>query len=187
MKSMKIMIFGYSGSGKSTVAKIISDHMHLPLLTTDKALFNSNWKKKNHEETDRIIQDFMNKNKCWIIEGNATNNLFIERGQAADIIIFMNFSRFVCYKQAKNRAKYFKNKPRDDRPNGCNEKFNLSFQFWILFTSRIGENKRKYKKLIELNKKKIINIKNRKQLDNFLKDFLENNGKDVLINYEREN
>ena len=50
---MKIMIFGYPGSGKSTAAKIIGEKLNYPILNTDKILFNKNWIKKDIKNPER--------------------------------------------------------------------------------------------------------------------------------------
>lgn len=181
------MIFGYPGSGKSTAAKIMGEALNYPVLNTDKILFNKDWIKKDKKETNKLMQDFINLNQSWIIEGNATNNLFEERAQLADIIIFMNLPRLVCYRQAKNRAKYFMDKERLDRPNGCKEKFTLSFKWWILFTSRIGKNRKKYNKILKKYKEKIINIKSRNELDIFLKLIMDNKNLEGIYKYEGKN
>ena len=184
---MKIMIFGYPGSGKSTAAKIIGEKLNYPILNTDKILFNKNWIKKDINETNKLMKDFIDNNESWIIEGNATNNLFEERASLADIIIFTNLPRLVCYRQAKSRAKYFMDKEREDRPKDCKEKFTLSFRWWILFTSRIGKNRKKYNQILKKYKNKVINIKSRSELDIFLKLIIDNNSLEELKNYERKN
>ena len=54
---MKIMIYGYSGSGKSTIAKIISEEYSLPILYVDKILYNENWVRKDKEESKKLSEE----------------------------------------------------------------------------------------------------------------------------------
>ena len=75
---MKIMIYGYSGSGKSTIAKIISEEYSLPILYVDKILYNANWVRKEKEESKNLMAAFLKQNKNWVIDGNAVSFLFEE-------------------------------------------------------------------------------------------------------------
>lgn len=177
------MIFGYSGAGKSTFAKLIQKKYKLPILNIDNILFTDNWKKRKSTEINNDLNIFL-QNDSWIIEGNGTNNLFYERALKADLIIFMNLSRFICYKQAKKRYKEYKNKEREDRPKNCNENFNLSFRLWILFTSRFYKNKSKYKKIIKDFKTKTINIKTIKEVNNLI-NFINNKNLEEFINHDK--
>lgn len=99
---MKIAIIGYSGSGKSTFAKKISEKYNYPLLYLDTVNFEANWKERNKEEARRIVEEFM-KNDSWIIDGNYFDFYQDRRMKEADKIIFMNFPRHVCFKQAYKR------------------------------------------------------------------------------------
>ena len=167
---MKIMVFGFSGSGKSTISKRISEEYSLPILYIDQTLYYENWVKKSKETTYKEIKEFIEKEQNWIIDGNATNNLFEQRAALADKIIFMNFSRFQCYKNALNRYKSHKEKDRESRPLGCKEKFDLSFQFWILFKGRIGKRIKKFKNITQKYQQKCIILKNKKDVEFFYKN-----------------
>ena len=164
------MVFGFSGSGKSTISKRISEEYSLPILYIDQTLYYENWVKKSKETTYKEIKEFIEKEQNWIIDGNATNNLFEQRAALADKIIFMNFSRFQCYKNALNRYNSHKEKDRESRPFGCKEKFDLSFQFWILFKGRIGKRIKKFKNITQKYQQKCIILKNKKDVEFFYKN-----------------
>lgn len=172
---MKIMIYGYSGSGKSTIAKIISEEYSLPILYVDKILHNENWVRKDKEESKNLIASFLKQNKNWVIDGNAVSFLFEERAQMADKVIFMNFSRWVCYKQAKERYKKYKNTIRESAPDGCSEKFDFSFKWWVLFEGRKAKRKAKFENLVKSHPGKIIVLKNKKDVQYFL------NNMDIIL------
>lgn len=165
---MKIMIYGYSGSGKSTISKIIGKEYSLPILYVDHTLYKENWEKKTSEETLLEMQSFLKKNNNWIIDGNAARVLFKERAKLADKIIFMNFSRWECYKNAKKRFKEYKNKPRESRPEGCNEKFDFSFKHWILFKGRNRKRTALLESILDEFREKCIVLTNKKEVENFL-------------------
>ena len=129
---MRILIIGYSGSGKSTLAKKLGEIYNINVLHLDNAAFNEDFTQRNDEEMTHIVQEFLDYNDSWVIDGNYTR-ICKERFEIADKIIYLNFNRFFCYFSALNR--YIKNrgKIRDSFP--CKERFGLEFQWWILYSS----------------------------------------------------
>ena len=59
---MKYLVMGHSGSGKSSLAKLISETKNIPLLYLDCVHFLSDWKARSDDEAREIIKDFVNKN-----------------------------------------------------------------------------------------------------------------------------
>lgn len=165
---MKIMIFGYSGSGKSTLAQTINKEYSIKILYIDKILYEDNWKRKDKALVRKELNDFLVSNNNWIIDGNAVNILFDERAMLADKIIFMDFSRWYCYKMAKKRYKEYKNKERESRANNSDEKFNLSYKMWLLFGGRKSSRKLLFNKIINEYREKAIVIKNNEELQTFI-------------------
>lgn len=167
-KCMKIMIVGFSGSGKSTLAKKLADIYNVPILYLDTVQFLEGWKDRDNDEALEIIKNFLDTNDNWIIDGNYFKRWATRRANEADKIIFMNFGRLVCLRQAFKRAKEYKNKTRESMTIGCNERMNLSFIHWILFGGRTRYRLNKYKNLKETYPNKFIEIKNHKELEEFL-------------------
>lgn len=165
---MKIVIYGYSGSGKSTLANIISKEYELPVLHVDKILYNENWERKSKEESKELMASFLKLNNNRIIDGNGVSMLFEERMKMADKIIFMNFSPWTCYKQAKKRYKEYKDKDRSSRPEGCKEKFDFSFKWWVLFEGRKKSRALKLNEPLKLYPEKSIVLTNEKEVTAFL-------------------
>ena len=52
---------------------------------------------------------------------------------------------------------------------GCNEKFDYEFIKWILFDGRTKLAKNRYEKVISQYGEKVVVIKNKKQLDKYVK------------------
>ncbi|MBR4124420.1 MAG: hypothetical protein IKR12_02495, partial [Clostridia bacterium] len=52
----------------------------------------------------------------------------------------------------------------------CNDKFDFSFQKWILFDSRIKERRKKHMDNLNRTKGRKVILKNRKQVNKFLKE-----------------
>jgi len=162
---MKIQIIGYSGSGKSTLAKQLAEHYNLPLLHLDNTKFYGNWVKRTDEEQIKIVDEFLNNNDSWVIDGNYRRICF-RRFEECDLLIFLDFNRFFCYKEAWKR--YRKNKGTCRDSCNCPEKFDIGFQHWILFESHTRKRKKQLKALIDKAKKEKLVFKNRKQLTKYL-------------------
>ena len=162
---MKIAIIGYSGSGKSTFAKKISEKYNYPLLYLDTVNFEANWKERNKEEAKRIVEEFM-KNDSWIIDVNYFDFYQDRSMKEADKIIFMNFPRHVCFKQAYKRYLNSKKKVRESMSEGCEEKFDFEFAKWILIDGRSKKYKERYENICNKYKDKVIVCRNRDDVRN---------------------
>lgn len=162
---MKIAIIGYSGSGKSTLAKKLSKKYNCPLLYLDTINFESGWKERNKEEAKKLVEEFM-KNDSWVIDGNYYELYQERRLEEADKIIFMNFPRYVCFKQAFKRYLDSKNNVRESMAEGCEEKFDFEFVKWILIDGRSKKYKERYKNICSKYKDKVIICRNRNDVRN---------------------
>ncbi|MEG1441808.1 MAG: DNA topology modulation protein [Oscillospiraceae bacterium] len=167
---MKIAIIGYSGSGKSTMAKTLSEYYSCPLLYLDTIQFKENWKERDKDEAKAMVRDFM-KNDSWVIDGNYTDFYQKERLLEANQIIFLNFPTILCLYQALKRYKKYKNQTRESAAQGCFEKMDFEFIWWILFGGRKKKHKENYKNIVKTYKAKTVVLKNRKQANDFLMSY----------------
>ena len=167
---MKIAIIGYSGSGKSTLASLFSKKYGLPLLYLDTTHFLPNWVIRPAEERARIVEDFLDANDAWVIDGTYTKVFFERRMDEADEIIFMNFNRITCLFRAWKRHRTYRGKTRESITEGCDEKFDREFMMWILRGSRTEKHKAKYRGVMEQYAGKVTVIKNQRELSAFIKE-----------------
>ena len=163
---MKIQIMGYSGSGKSTLGKKLSEHYKIPVLHLDNTHFYGDWQERSDEEQEAIITKFIDENESWIVDGNY-RRVCKRRFQECDLLIFLNYNRFYCYRKARQRYKEWKGRIRYSCP--CEEKFDLDFQKWILWGARSRKRKRQIRDLIDSANCTKLEFKNRKQLEKYLK------------------
>lgn len=166
---MKIQIIGYAGSGKSTLAKLLAYYYKINYIHLDNTQYYGNWQRRDKEEQNKIVEEFLLNNESWVIDGNYSK-VTPRRFEESDITIFLNYNRFYCYKMCKKRYHEYKNKIRESCP--CPEKFDLEFKLWILFNGRTKERRQQH--LINLNKtkgQKLI-FNNRFELNKWL---IENN------------
>ena len=165
---MRISIIGYSSSGKSTLAQNLGNILNIPVLHLDKVNFLPEWKERNKEESKKIVEDFIKNNDKFIIDGNYIKFVYDLRMKLSDKIIFLDFDRITCLFQAFQRYNKYKGKVRDSMTEGCYEKLDWDFIKWILFDGRNEERINRYNKIIEEYKDKIIILKNRKEVDDFV-------------------
>lgn len=122
---MKIAVIGYSGAGKSTLAKKLGKLFRCPVLHLDRIQFEPGWKERDRETAKRMAEDFLdeNENRGWIIDGNYTGFSQERRLREADLIIFMNYPRWICLWQALVRSRIYRGRTREDMGDGCIEKW----------------------------------------------------------------
>lgn len=177
---MKIAILGYSGAGKSTLAQKLGKLYHLPVLHLDCVEFEAGWVVRELESAKSMVADFM-KNEHWVIDGNYKRYYQKQRLDDADVIIYLNFSRFTCFIQAYKRYKQYKGKTRESIAVGCSEKFDTTFMKWILLDGRNKRRKEHYKRVQCEYSSKIKVFRNRKQVEMYLKNLgSENRGKSTI-------
>jgi adenylate kinase family enzyme len=67
----RILIFGNSGSGKSTLAKRLGKDFNVPILDLDTIVWEPNKIaiRRPQKDSEKDLQDFIDNNISWIIEG----------------------------------------------------------------------------------------------------------------------
>lgn len=164
---MKILVIGYSSSGKSTFTKRLGQVYNLPVLHIDKIFFAPNWVERDKTQVEKEIRIFM-KNDSWIIDGLYRNQAK-ERFELSDQIFIFDFNRFKCLYGAIVRRVKFHNQIRDSIADGCKERLNFSFVWWILFGGRKKKSKELLKNIRMTYKNKVTVFKTRKQVSHYLK------------------
>ncbi|MCX7352934.1 MAG: 50S ribosome-binding GTPase [Proteobacteria bacterium] len=113
------MIFGRPGSGKSTFTNALHKTTGLPLHHLDKHFFTKNWIERDTQEFLKIQQSIVDTNS-WIIDGNSIKSLEM-RYRRADLVLYLNFPRWLCYIRVFKRI-FDKSIEIDDRAEDCPEK-----------------------------------------------------------------
>lgn len=164
---MKIAIIGYSGSGKSTLAKHLAQEHGIEPLYLDRVHFLPGWAERDPESAREIVWAEMQK-PDWVIDGNYTHMHREERLREADEIIFLNYPRVTCLLRALKRHRDFRGKARDSVSDGCIERMNLEFAWWILYKGRTSARKRAYRDIVRTYPQKTAVIKNDHELERYL-------------------
>lgn len=165
----RIMIFGFSGGGKSTLARKMGEILDIEPTHFDAIHWLPGWVESTREYKKEMIKPVLERER-WIIEGNYHRIYWNERLELADTVIFIDVNRFICLWQAWKRSRIYKGKTRPDMGEGCTEKFDLEFAKWVFFKGRRKNNIMldavKYAK--EQNKAVYV-LKNRRDINKFLK------------------
>jgi len=159
----RVVIFGRSGSGKSTFAAELHKILNLPLHHLDKHFYQSNWASRNYQEFLEIQQRIVNNN-LWIVDGNNTKSLEM-RYKRADLVLYFNYPRWLCYLRIFKRL-FYKDSAIDDRAEECRETIRLDllrymWSFENMVAERINLLKEKYPQT------QFVEIKNNRDLKNF--------------------
>lgn len=168
---MRIAVIGYSGAGKSTLARALADRCGCPALFLDTVNFESDWRERGRDEARAIVRAFLDENPAWVIDGNYGGLLQAERLAAADLIVFFDFPRLVCLSQAVFRYLRFRGKTRESAADGCIEKLNWEFLWWILHEGRTAPRRNHYRNIVETYREKTVVLKNRAAARRFLAGF----------------
>ena len=112
---MRIHITGNAGSGKSTFAKNMGDILGINVYGLDKIVWKEGWEKTPLDER-KILEEELAEKPQWIIEGVSS----IVR-QAADLTIFLDFPRRVCYLRCAKRNWPYLFSSRPGLPDNCPE------------------------------------------------------------------
>ncbi len=166
---MKIAVIGYSGSGKSTLAGKLSQKFDVPVLYIDTIQFLPGWAERPSEEKQAILKEFLDTHDGWVIDGNYTKLSFDRRMQEADKIIFLAFNRFACVFRALKRYFKYKGKTRESMAQGCDEKIDAEFLWWVFYKGRTKKRRSLYYGTIQKYRDKSVIIKNQRQLERFEK------------------
>ena len=166
---MKIMIIGCCGAGKSTFARQLHQKTGIKLIHLDQEYFYPNWEEPTKEDWKNTMHQLINK-PSWIIDGNYGGTMEI-RLNAADKIIYLDRSRWLCLYRVIKRIILNYGKTRPDSAEGCNERFNWEF---LVYTFHFNDFKRPkiYEHLSKLpSSKEVIILKSNQNINKYLEQF----------------
>lgn len=116
------MIIGPAGAGKTTLSLELGQKLNLPVYHVDRLFFQEGWRERPTEEFIRHHLETLTEPK-WIIDGNAARH-FSPRAKAAQLLIYLNFSRTLCLYHMIRRWWTYRKGARPDRPDNCPERIN---------------------------------------------------------------
>ena len=125
----RVQIVGISAAGKSTVARELGEILNLEVVHLDTHMWQPGCKLTPPHEESPIVEKILER-ATWIIDGNYTASL-PRRLEEADIIVMVDFPRWLCLLRALKRIFTYFGRTRPDMGQGCPERVNVSFFKWI--------------------------------------------------------
>lgn len=169
---MKIAIIGYSGAGKSTLAVKLGAFYGAEVLHLDSVQFLPGWQERPLEEKQQMVGRFLDSHSAWVIDGNYSALHYDRRMEEADLIIMLLFGRLNCLWRVTKRYFKYRGKTRPDMGEGCEEKLDSEFVWWVLHKGRTHPKQAKYKALCGKYIEKTVVIRNQRQMDGWMRNNL---------------
>ena len=164
----RIAIIGSCGAGKSTLARSLGKKLDLPVIHLDSYYWHSNWIETPTNDW-YILHRKLLKGDRWIIDGNYSRTMD-RRIEAADTIIWLDFSRNLCLWRIIKRYLQYMGKVREDMADGCKERLTWEFLLYV-YNYPIQKRPEILSKLKQYqNTKTIIILENPHQVKTFLDD-----------------
>ena len=164
---MKIAVLGYSGAGKSTLSRELGRRYGCPVLHLDRVRFTPGWVERDRGEALTLVENFM-EGDAWVIDGNYGAFLQKRRLAEADQIVLLDFNRWTCLGRVWRRWRSFRGATRSDMADGCIEKLDPPFLWWVLWEGRTREKRAHYRQIAADWPEKIVILRNQRQMDRYL-------------------
>lgn len=172
----RIMIVGYSGSGKSTLAKKLGGRLSCEVMHLDCVHWLPGWIERDRAERNRMITQFLDTNRSWVIDGTYQSACLKRRLEEATQIIFLDFPRGICLFRVIRRYVQYRGKSRESMTTGCEERVSGEFFWWVLYRGRDKAHRKQFQKICTEYAPKVVVLRNPKEVRQFERRF-ESDGK----------
>lgn len=125
----RVLVIGSGGSGKSTFAPRLGERLGLPVIHLDKVFWRSGWVETPKDEWKRKVEELCGGDS-WVMDGNYSGTLDV-RLEACDTVIFLDLPRVLCTWRVLKRAVMYRSTSRPDMAEGCRERIDLKFLYWV--------------------------------------------------------
>ena len=163
----RIAVIGYSGSGKSTLGRRLADQYGCEVLHLDCVHWLPGWKERDNAEKEEIVSAFMDSHKSWVMDGNYVSTCYERRMETATQIIFLDFPVHICLYRARKRYFIYRGKSRKSITEGCEEKMDWEFLWWILREGRDKSHKDRYREICQKYSHKVVVLKSPREVKAF--------------------
>lgn len=140
----RVLIIGPCGSGKSTLAHELGPKLGLPVFHMDQLNWKPGWVESSKDEIRERLATIIATER-WLIDGNYGGTLE-PRLERADTVLYLDYPIRLCVARLLRRIWMYRGRTRPDMTEGCPERFDLPF-FWYLLTWNSGPRPRTEAKL----------------------------------------
>ncbi|MBI1818039.1 MAG: AAA family ATPase [Deltaproteobacteria bacterium] len=129
----RVAIIGSGGTGKSTLATLVSQRTGLPVVHLDPLFWRREWTQAPRDESLRDFDAVIARDR-WILDGNflvGQSGKEDARFGRTDTVIFVDPPRTTCLWRVLRRLVRDRNALRPDLPEGCTERLDFSFLRWV--------------------------------------------------------
>jgi len=116
ISAKRILVLGPCGSGKTCLARELSNILELPAVHLDANFWRPGWIGTPQSEWRRKVSVLIEQD-CWIMDGTYESTLDL-RIPAAQAIIMVDCPRWYSLWAVVHRSLSYRNKPRPDAPPG---------------------------------------------------------------------
>lgn len=101
---LRVSVVGSAGSGKTTVARALAEHLGVPVLELDSVFWQEHWGKKPDPEFQADVRSFV-AGEHWVVDGNYTSHGVADIvWPRADTIVWLDPSRPVVMRRVVGRT-----------------------------------------------------------------------------------
>jgi len=126
----RIAILGGGGAGKSTLARRLGEALGLPVIHLDRLVFGPGWTRRG---PDALRADLVRalETDGWVVEGTYAEASEITL-PAADLVLWLDQPAWRRLFRAWRKTVVHRDRPRADRPDGCEEGFGWRYAWTVL-------------------------------------------------------
>lgn len=126
----RVLVIGPCGAGKSTLSAELGQRLNLPVFHMDQLNWNPGWVESSKD----IIRDKLAAiiaTDRWLIDGTYGGTLG-ERLACADTVVYLDYPIRLCVARLFRRIWTYRGRTRPDMTEGCPERFDLGFLFYLI-------------------------------------------------------
>lgn len=160
----RVLIIGPCGSGKSTLARELGPKLGLTVFHMDQLNWKTGWVESSKDEIRERLSAILAMDR-WLIDGNYGGTLE-PRLKRADTIVYLDYPIRLCVGRLLRRIWTYRGRTRPDMTEGCPERFDLPFLFYLIRWNS-GPRLRTEAKL-KGHEGKVIRMKSPQELDRWM-------------------
>ncbi len=164
----RIAIIGYSGSGKSTLAQKLGRKYQCEVLHLDRIHWLPGWKEQESDKSNAIISRFLDAQDSWVIDGNYSSLCYQRRMAEATEIIYLEFPAAICLCRVLKRYLLHRGKSRSSMTEGCEEKIDREFLWWILHEGRDKAHRKRHRAVCKAYREKSVILRTPRAVRKYL-------------------